>query len=450
MQKLKLFTLAIVGLSLFATTLPGVSSSTTSALSGANVDLEYIYTDDGTTATDVSDEAESNDNDAFEAFDSNDEDTQYLYLGSEDAFEQVIFLVEREVEVDADEDLDITWQYNDGDDWKTLSLDEDEVDTFDDEGTFSINFDAPSAWEQSEYEDEDAYWIRAEMEGTVDNGALIDQISAVIYNLSVTVTDENGNYLSSLDEDSFKLYDINDNTLYGWTSEGKGEYTFAVNTEDDDSFLFVVDVTDYTEYGIQINDLDEEVQSYKIQLTLQTGCSIPFLDLEYHWAQTAVRDLYCRGIVEGDGTYFEVNDTVTRVEFLKMAMMNGDINTAKYTSFDVPFGDVDEDEWYYEYVAAAYKLDVIDEDDEYYPEGDISRVEALTILVRLAGLEGDETSTRFSDVKASAWYAATVRLATDYDVVQGYLDKTFQPDRKLSRGESAVMIDNAYNAWYQN
>ena len=51
MQKSKLFILAVVGLSLVANTLPGAFSSSTSSLSGTNVDLEYVYTDDGDTVT---------------------------------------------------------------------------------------------------------------------------------------------------------------------------------------------------------------------------------------------------------------------------------------------------------------------------------------------------------------------------------------------------------------
>ncbi len=451
MQKFKLFILAVVGTSLIATTLPGASSSTSSTLDNANVAMDYVFTDDGTNSTDVTDEAESNDNDAFEAFSSTDEDTQYLYLGSEEQFEQVFFLVERSIDVSASEDPEITWEYSTNNDWKTLRLNEDLADNFEDEDTYTIRFDAPSAWDDTEYEDENAYWIRGTMNGELEDGALIDQVSVLAFNLNVTVTDENGNALTTLEDDNFNLYETNDTKLYDFNNEGKGEYSFAINSEEDTSFLLVVDVENYMEYGIQINDLDVSGDSYKIQLTPQTGCLAPFTDIDFHWAQTAIKMLYCRGIIEGqDSSRFGVNDTVTRVEFLKMAMMNADVNTSKYEDRNIPFDDVDQDEWYYEYVAAAYALDAIDEDNEYNPEGDISRVEALTILVRMSGLEGDETSTRFTDVKASSWYAATVRLATDYDVVEGYPDKTFQPERKLSRAEAAVMIDNAYSAWYQN
>lgn len=450
MKKFKSFILAVVGISLIATTLPGARSSSTSALDGANVDLDYVFIDDGEDATNVSNEAEDNDEEGFEAFDSTEEDTQYLYLGGEAPFEQVAFLIERGLEVDEDENVEVDWEYSDGDDWKNLSLDEDEVDEFEEKGTKMISFNAPSSWDESEVEDKEAYWIRATLDGNVENGVLINQISALAYNLSVTVTDENGNAFVDLEKRNFDIYDTNDDTIYAWSNEGNGEYKFAVNTTDDDSFFISVDVENYMDYAIQIIDLEQELKSYKIQLTLQTGCINSFSDLDNHWAQTAVDVLYCRGIVEGDTkNHYGVNDDVSRVEFLKMAMMNADINTSKYVNRSIPFEDVDEDEWYYEYVAAAYALDAIDEDDQYNPEGDISRVEALTILVRMSGLEGDETATRFTDVKSSAWYAATVRLATDYNVVEGYPDKTFQPSRILSRAEAAVMVTNAYNAWYQ-
>ncbi|QQR54680.1 S-layer homology domain-containing protein [Candidatus Peregrinibacteria bacterium] len=450
MKKLKFLILVTVATSLLANSLTGVRSSTDSNLDEANVEFKYVFTD-GDQARNVSDEAEDNDGQTFVAFDDQDEDTQYLYLGSEDPFNEAIFLIEEGIEVDADEDLDITWEYSTSSDWRTLELDRDEVDEFDDDGTFKIEFDPASSWRETEVEDKEAYWIRVKIEGEVDQGVTIDQISGVAYNISVTVTDQNGNFLTDLDEDNFRLYDISDDKIYEWTNNGKGEYEFAVNNENDDSFLFVVDVKDYSEYGINVVEFSGEALAYKIQLTLDTGCNAPFVDLDYHWAQTAVELLYCRGIIEGEGSnLYGVNHSVTRAEFLKMAMMNADINTSRYENVNIPYGDVDEDEWYYEYVAAAYRMDVIDGAHAYFPEGEISRVEALTILVRMTGMEGDKSATRFSDVKASEWYAATVRLATDYEVVEGYPDGTFKPDRKLSRSEAAMMTNNAYNAWYQN
>ena len=449
MKKLKFLILVTVAAGLLTNSLAGVRSSTDSNLDEANVEFKYVYTE-GDEAKDVSDDAEDNDGQTFVAFDEEDEDTQYLYLGSEDTFNEAILLIEEGMEYDEDENLEITWEYSSSNEWRTLELDRDEVDEFDKKGTFKIEFDEPSAWRETEVENKDAYWIRVKVEGEVEQGVTIDQISGVAYNIAVTVTDQNGNFLSDLSEKNFRLYDISDDTIYDWANKGRGEYEFAVNNENDDNFLFVVDVEGYSEYGINVIEFSGEALDYKIQLTLDTGCNAPFVDLDFHWAKTAVEVLYCRGIIEGqNSTRYGVNDTVTRVEFLKMAMMNADINTSRYETVSIPYNDVDEDEWYYEYVAAAYKLDVIDSNNDYDPEENISRVEALTILVRMTGMEGDKTATRFSDVKSSAWYASTVRLATDYDVVIGYPDGTFQPERKLSRSEAAMMIYNAYNAWYR-
>jgi hypothetical protein len=222
----------------------------------------------------------------------------------------------------------------------------------------------------------------------------------------------------------------------------------AVQTEmTDTDYMLAVSAEGYLDQAFNINDIDTDTQSFKVQLTPDTGCNTPFSDISFHWAKTAITDLYCRGIIEGEEGNYMVNHTITRAEFLKMAIMNASIDTTKYDSYSVPFGDVEEDEWFYEYVATAYRLDAIDEDDHYYPNSPISRVEAITLLVRLAGMEGDNSSTKFSDISSRDWYAAMVRLATDYDVVEGYPDGTFKPTRNLSRAEAAVMVNNAYRAW---
>lgn len=465
MKKLKLFILTVMGLSLFAQTLPSVNSSTnTEVINGSNADLDYVYTENGDEHN-VSDEAEDNDGSSFIAFGEEDDDSQYLYIGSSAQFNDLQFIIEDGLETedsnddeDEDEDnddedsedVDLTWQYNDGDSWKTLDIDEDETENFTKIGTLSMSFDVPSDWEVSDYQDDEAFWIRARMDDDLTEGVEIEQISATIFNVEVTVTDQNGNYFTNLDSSNFKLGNATDTKIYGWDEVGAGKYQLALQTEASDvDYTLIVEVDSYSDYAIQIDDVDTDVQSFKIQLSLSTGCNAPFVDIDFHWGQTAITNLYCRGIVEGDSNSFMVNHTVTRVEFLKMAIMNADLDTKKYDSYDVPYRDVDEDDWYYEYVATAYRLDIIDSADQYFPNGEITRVEALTILIRLAGVDSSYTSTRFSDVASSDWFASTVRAATDYEVVEGYPDGTFQPGRNLSRSEAAVMVDNAYNTWYQ-
>lgn len=451
MKKFSTLLVALLGLSFLGTLAPLVSSnSTTDVISGASADLDYVYIE-GEETEDVSSEASTNDDEDFTAFGDEDTDSQYLYMGSNSMFNYVFFRVEGMAEFSDEDDEGLTWQYNDGDSWKSLDVNEEGLENFTAIGTHSISFDVPSDWEQYDFEDENAYWIRVSADGQTDKGATIEQISARVLNVEVTVTNDSGSYLKDLDSSNFSLGQGDDTRIYSVENLGSGAYALAVQTEETDvDYMLAVSVDGYLDYGFNVLDVDTDTQSYKVQLTPNGGCTVPFLDIDFHWAQTAITTLYCRGIIEGDGNNYMVNHTVTRAEFLKMAIMNASIDTSKYDGYSVPFSDVEEDDWYYEYVSAAYRLDAIDEDSRYNPDASISRVEALTLLVRLEGVETDEESTRFTDINSSDWYASTVRVATDYDVVEGYPDGTFRPENNLTRAEAAVMVDNAYRAWVQD
>jgi len=450
MKKFKLFIIAVLGLSFLGTLAPFAGSmSTTEVISSASADLDYVYTD-GEDTTDVTSAAEMNDDTSFDAFNEEDSDNQYIYMGSNSKFDNIFFMINGDAKYEDSDEADLTWQYSDGDSWQTLDVEDDSIENFMSIGTHNVTFDLPSDWDTYSFEDNDAYWVRVRNDAETTDGATIEQISARVLNIEVTVTTETGGTLSDLTSDNFSVGNGTDNRIYSFSNEGDGSYLLALQTEMTVSdYMLMVSVDAYLDQGFNINDITTDTQSFKIQLNPNGGCNVPFLDIDFHWGQTAIIDLYCRGIIEGEDGSFLVDHTITRSEFLKMAVMNASIDTSKYSYVDLPFSDVSDDEWYYDYVAAAYKLGAIDEDDHYYPDSAISRVEALMLLVRLAGVDTDETSTRFSDVSSSDWYASTVRVATDYDVVEGYPDGTFLPSRNLSRAESAVMVDNAYRAWVQ-
>ncbi len=459
----KLFILAVTVIALCGSFLPSALSSTNvDVINGANADVKYVYVDSIESAS-KSREANKNDGEDFGAFADLHEDTQYLYMGSEAKFDKLYFLIEQGLKADDviyydeeedeerhDDEMELTWEYNNGGSWEELDLEKDETKDFSKTGNQSVKWDMPRDWEECSYEGKDAFWVRVRAEGNVKQGATIEQISAVIYNVSVSVKNDNGETMSNLAASNFDLGNGSDGRIYAFDEIDNGEYVLALQTEaPDTSYTLMVSVDGYNQYGLQLADVDEEMESYKIQLTPNTGCDAPFNDIDFHWAQTAIDALYCRGIIDDDNSSFGVNSSVTRAEFLKMAIMNADIDTEKYDQFDVPFRDVDCDDWFYDYVATAYHLDIIDEDNVYSPNSTITRVEALTILVRLAGIETDKTATRFSDVDSDDWYAAMVRVATDYDVVEGYPDGEFKPERILSRAEAAMMVNNAYSAWWE-
>ena len=139
---------------------------------------------------------------------------------------------------------------------------------------------------------------------------------------------------------------------------------------------------------------------------------------EGQWFNNAISTLANAGILSGypDGT-FRPNAPITRAEFTKIAASF--FERVEYT-IDNPFNDVDDEDWFYKFVMAAYEGGLI----TGYPEGDfrpnanISRAESVTIVNRT--LERAPDADHFlkdmivwPDNAENAWYYEAVQEATN-------------------------------------
>lgn len=61
-----------------------------------------------------------------------------------------------------------------------------------------------------------------------------------------------------------------------------------------------------------------------------------------------------------------------------------------------------------------------------------------------SGIKFDQMSLTFPDVPASHFAADAIRRNVDAGLIAGYADGTFKPDKPLTRGEAAVLIDRLY------
>ena len=52
--------------------------------------------------------------------------------------------------------------------------------------------------------------------------------------------------------------------------------------------------------------------------------------------------------------------------------------------------------------------------------------------------------TRFKDVPADQWYAGAITYCFDNDIISGYDDGTFQPEKTITRQEAAAILNNAF------
>lgn len=439
-------------------------ASSTGALANATSDLDYVYTminaRGDATIVDRTDQAEKSDNDALPAFLDTGSNDEYLYLGMrEELFDQVMFLVSEEGRYDSLATLE--WEYNDGGSWRDLTVIQG-VNGFKNTGIETLKFSLPSDWDKGSFNGKSGFWIRVSPNNIVRESAYLEQISARAYNVILHVEDKSGDEIDDLTSSDFDIANGADNEIYAFRNLGDGDYDFALQAESsDNTYTITVDDTRYNEKTVTTGNVGSTLLKYSVTLS-ESGeddedvdladdeeCDMPFKDLSGHFSKSEVEDLYCRGIVEGRSYYYyEPNDQITRAEFLKIALLNAGINVSGYSKYSESFDDVASSDWFRNYVVAGVKLGVVDEEDDFDPNEEINRAEAVTMLVRLAEEESSSTSTPFSDVKSSAWYASYVHAAYYDGVVEGYEDGKFRPGNKLTRGEAAVMVDNAYDAWY--
>ncbi|WEK55042.1 MAG: Ig-like domain-containing protein [Candidatus Cohnella colombiensis] len=81
---------------------------------------------------------------------------------------------------------------------------------------------------------------------------------------------------------------------------------------------------------------------------------------------------------------------------------------------------------------------------EFKPNGSTTRAEFVAMLVRALGLKTTSTSTQFSDVNVTAWYAQDVVAALEAGLVTGKSANKFAPNAQITREEMAILLVRAY------
>lgn len=197
-----------------------------------------------------------------------------------------------------------------------------------------------------------------------------------------------------------------------------------------------------------------------------------FSDTAGHFAETGIRDLsglrttssqlaIIGGYASENGRMYLPNRNVTRLEFLKMAMLGSCIALQEATVGEgLPFSDMTEiltanasgDEILRQRLVKTGVFHGIvrgyEEDNSFHPDLPIARAEALKMLLNAARLNDVSTGTgaTFPDVAADAWYVDVVRRGAALGIILGYDDGTFRPTQPITRAEAALIILRAIRA----
>jgi hypothetical protein len=169
-----------------------------------------------------------------------------------------------------------------------------------------------------------------------------------------------------------------------------------------------------------------------------------FSDIDSHWAKEEIELLSSRMILRGDGKAFNPNNPITRGEFsaiIARALL------LPMTETPLPFRDVLDIHWYYDYVSRSFTSGIIKGkgDDSFEPSSNITREEMAVMISRALDYIGKSTLNErdipYTDIMSiSRWAIDEVRNVYRMGIMTGRNLDTFAPKSLATRAEAAIVI----------
>jgi len=185
----------------------------------------------------------------------------------------------------------------------------------------------------------------------------------------------------------------------------------------------------------------------------KTG-NIEFTDVKQHWALASIKKMAFKGIAFGyEDSTFHPNSPITRLDTAVMLYRLFEYLDPKEDNDvrEVPFVDTDAlTPQQQSYISFVSELGIMVGDartNTFRPSSAINRAEASVIIVRALGLEHraktmNKVTLNFKDAETiPEWARPYIALAVETGLIKGYTDKTFKPDRSITRAEMTVLID---------
>ncbi len=174
---------------------------------------------------------------------------------------------------------------------------------------------------------------------------------------------------------------------------------------------------------------------------------IIFTDIDdVPWARTYIEELVSKGVLKGvSEDKFEPNRNVTREEFTKMIIEAFNLKSDQATT---SLEDVEEDAWYYEYIAAAEELGIVKGiGGNKFGIGDNISRQDMALIAYNAALKANvdiiktKPAETFKDADEIADYAiVAINLMQEADIINGMGNGLFEPSANATRAQAAKII----------
>ncbi len=111
----------------------------------------------------------------------------------------------------------------------------------------------------------------------------------------------------------------------------------------------------------------------------------------------------------------------------------------------VYYSDITSSHWAYEAVKGLSLKDVVAgyPDGTFMPDKSVTREQFVKMLVTAFGIDTEDGETDFADVENNRWSASYIKAATRAGIVNGTGNGTFMPEKVVTRQDAAVMIARA-------
>ncbi len=179
---------------------------------------------------------------------------------------------------------------------------------------------------------------------------------------------------------------------------------------------------------------------------------VPTDDVDYH----IFHHLHDVGIMKAfpDGNFYP-EKFMTRAEAITVALRAGGITIpANFKAEEIPFPDVNPNEWYAPAIARANSLGIIhiEPGKNFAPNAAITKAEFLAFLfnatnVNLANYTKNTRSIA-QDVPPDAWFAPVFAYAKQFQIAHLPVNNFYLPNKPLTRREVAVMTYRQLRVFY--
>lgn len=172
------------------------------------------------------------------------------------------------------------------------------------------------------------------------------------------------------------------------------------------------------------------------------------------FASSSNQEFYeqARGHFESEGILKEGTEKrdmqkINKAVFFKIAMENAGFSpNAKILLTPTPFKDVDPKSWYAPYVQKAYRLGVINKEENFHPNQHIRRIEAFKLLLELEGYNVPkfyENKISYKDLRSSEEKQIAAKIL-DMSVYTPRSESIFGAQPYIRKKEAIEMIYRFY------